>query len=201
MTSRLSVFNGALRFCGERKLLTVTDNRPARHYLDEAFDDDFINECLESMEWQFATRTISITYSPSIDTNDIGFQYAFNKPEDWRRSVVVSSDPAMRFPLVEFWDRGGYWFANYDTLYVAYISNDNAYGNDLSLWPAKFTQWASCKLALRIIERLSQNASKKESLEEDLKRLFKEARGQDGASEPLKFPPQGRWASARVGRH
>ena len=38
-TSKLTLFNDALRLCRERKLVALTDNREARHLLDAAWAD------------------------------------------------------------------------------------------------------------------------------------------------------------------
>ena len=45
MASKLSIYNGALRAIGERRLASLTEDRASRRELDDAYDDVVAN-CL-----------------------------------------------------------------------------------------------------------------------------------------------------------
>ena len=81
MTSKLTLFNGALRLLGERRLASLTEDRPARRYLDDAWDDGLVDDALEQGFWNFATRTVQMTASTSVEP-EFGYRYAFQKPDD-----------------------------------------------------------------------------------------------------------------------
>jgi hypothetical protein len=44
-------------------------------------------------------------------------------------------------PLLTVVDEPNYWYANIDPLYVKYVSNDTAYGMDLSIWSETFNEY------------------------------------------------------------
>lgn len=202
MTSQLSIYNAALRHIGERELASLTENREPRRVLDGVWDDDFVETCLEQGYWNFATRAIKITYSPSVEP-PFGYRYAFDIPNDHVRTVAVCSDEYFNSPITAYTTEGEYWFCDLQELYIKYVSLDNAFGMDYSLWPKTFTRWAELHLASLICERLTQNASKQEQLMKRAKRALTDARSKDALEEATQFMPPGSWSrsrSSRVGR-
>lgn len=200
MTTRLARYNKVLLELGERKLASLTESREPRRILDEAWDDDFVNYCLEQGLWNFAIRTAKLTYEPSIEP-DFGYQRAFARPDDFIRLAGIASDEYFRAPLTEYSDEAGYWFSDLDEIYVRYISNDEQYGNDLSLWPATFARWFSLELAVRTCEAITGDKSKLEDLKREAKKALIDARSKDAMNEGAAFPPTGQWVSSRLGRH
>jgi len=199
MASKLTVYNGALREIGERKLSSLTENREPRRVLDSVWDNDFIKQCLSEGLWNFAMRTVELTYSPSL-TPDFGYTRAFDKPTDWIRTASVSGDERFATPLLAYNDEAGYWFADIDTIYVRYVSNDDSYGADLSLWAPKFTLFVETELAARSAKRITGSDSEAAAIRKRADAVLKKARSVDAMNEPTKFAPQGSWASARGGR-
>ena len=198
MTDRLSLYNGALRALGERKLASLTENREPRRLLDGVWDSDAYDTWLEQGLWKHAMRTVELTYSPSIQP-DFGYQYGFDKPEDFIRTASLSADAFFTAPLLQYSDEAGFWYCEHPTIYVRYVSNDPEYGADLSLWPASFAKYVEHAMAAEICERLTQNASKADKLEKKADKLLKEARSRDAMADPTKFPPMGSWERARRG--
>lgn len=196
-TSKLSLYNGALRLLGERRLSSLTEDRPARHYLDAAYDDGLIDYLLEQGQWNFATRTIELTNDASI-TPDFGYQYAFSKPTDYVRLAALCLDEYFKSPLNEYSDEQGYWFCDYDTLYIKYISNDVDYGLDLSLWPQTFVRYAQAELADRVKEEVTGNDGKYERIKKALKDARVDARSKDVMNRPVRFQPAGTFVKARM---
>lgn len=134
---------------GEGKLSSVTANRPERYALDSIWDEDPIKQMLEEAQWTFATRTMEWNYDSAIEP-DFGYQRAFSKPSDYVRTVAMCSDEYHNAPMTRFADEAGYWFADLDTLYIKYVSDDSAYGRDMSLWTELFRNCVASKLALEL---------------------------------------------------
>lgn len=198
MTSQLNLYQGALRILGERKLSSLTEGREARRVLDDIWDTGIRDRCLIAGLWNFATRTVRIEYDPDIEP-DFGFQRAFSKPTDWLRTSAISSDEYFNEPLNQYSDEQGYWFADYDTIYVKYISNDEDYGYDLGIWPVNFANYVEAEMAFEAAERITQNSTKKKEIMFIRDERFKKARNTDAMNQPTEFPPQGNWSRARMG--
>lgn len=199
MASKLSVYNGALREVGERKLASLSENREPRRVLDSIWDDDALKTCLAAGQWNFASNTIELTYSPSIDPA-FGFTYAFDKPDDWVRTTGVWADEDLQTPLLHYKDEGDYWYADLDVIYVSYVDSGTSYGGDYSKWPANFTRYVETWLAARICMSLTQNQSKRDNLERDAEVWLVKAKSTDAMDEATKFMPEGTWSRSRRGR-
>lgn len=200
MPSKLSLYNGALREVGERKIASLSENREPRRVLDSIWDDDALKTCLAAGQWNFATNSIELSYSPSV-TPAFGFTYAFDKPENWVRTTAVCSDESQRSPLLHYKDEGVYWYADLDTIYVSYVDNGTSYGGDYAKWPANFTRYVETWLAARICMSLTQNQSKRDNLERDAEVWLVKAKSTDAMEDPTKFLPEGSWSRARRGRN
>ena len=199
MPSKLSIYNGALREVGERKLASLAENREPRRVLDSIWDDDALLTCLAAGQWNFATNTIELTHSPSIDPA-FGYTYAFDKPDDWVRTTGVFCDESLKSPLLYYKDEGDYWYADLDTIYVSYVDSGTSYGGDYGKWPANFTRYVESWLAARICMSLTQNQSKRDGLERDAEVWLVKAKSTDAMEDATKFLPQGSWTRARGGR-
>lgn len=198
MTTKLSLFNGALRLLKERKLTQseVTNNsrEPAR-LLNDEWDDGAVRACLEAAQWTFARRTAQLDASPSI-APDFGFQFGFEKPDDLVRVAGVWPDDTMRVPLRTYRYEGGIFFASIETIFVSYISDDNAYGNDMSLWPESFKAYVHAYLAKQIAGPLTEMGEKMHGL---CQKVLADAAGIDTFYDPSKDLPPSGWAMSRSG--
>ena len=143
-------------------------------------------------------QSIELTYSPSIDPA-FGFRYAFDKPSDWVRTAIVSADENFTDELLNYEDQGAYWYSDHETIYVRYISDDNAFGMDIANWPANFTRYVEHYFAFRIAKATSNSNTDVELLETKVKRLLNEAKATDAMDESTKVLKPGSWSSARVG--
>jgi hypothetical protein len=198
MPSKLSLYNSAcVTFLGERKLSSLTENVVMRRRLDAAWDDDFLRGVLSSGLWNHAIRSVQLDYSPSVEP-DFGYRRAFDKSSDWVRTAIVASDEYFKCALTQYSDEAGYLFADLDTIYVRFVSDDTDYGADLSLWPKKFTEFAACDLALKVAKATTGSDADVDALEKRRKRLLLAARSTDAMDEPTQFPPRGSWVTART---
>ena len=200
MTDRLSLYNGALRILGERRLSSLTENRSPRRQLDDIWNDSFVDRCLEQGQWNFAMRAIELAASDVV-TPTFGYDYAFEMPTDWIKTAGVSLSETFDPPLVGngYKEEVGYWLANSTPLYVRYISNDSQYGGDLNRWPQSFTEFAKALLAMEAGPVITSSVSRVDRATKLAYQLRLEARSNDAMNEPTAFPPEGGWNSSRAG--
>lgn len=197
MTTKLSLFNGALMLCGERFLSSLTEEREPRRLLDRAWDDGaWVKACLEQGQWNFAMRTVQIDYETSIEPQ-FGYRRAFTKPSDWVITSGLCSDEFFRAPLTQYRDEAGYWYADLDTLYVRYVSNDASYGLDFNKWPESFREYVEEYLANKVIRKITDSEEEEAKSDKRLKKKLLHAKSRAAMADPTSFPPPGSWVSAR----
>lgn len=196
MTDKLSLYNDALLILGERSLSSLSEAREPRRALDEAYDAA-LAFCLERGFWNHAMRSVQADSSASV-VPTFGYSYAFTKPSDLRRVHSVSAYETMDPPLLQYVDETNYWYANSDPIYVRYVSDDVAYGGDLSLWPETYANYVAHRLAFRTCNRITGQKPDND-LRNDMRRALSDARSKDAMDEPPGFPPRGTWIRARGG--
>lgn len=199
MTTKLIVYNEALLCLGERKLASLSEDVEPRRVLDQIWDGGAVNYCLEKGLWNHAMRKQSITYDPDTDV-EFGYTYAFNKPSDFIRIAAISLDERFSVPLLDYEEMSSFWFADNDTIYLAYVSNDSQYGGDLSLWPQTFAEYVGSYMAWKACGRLTQSKVDKDTLKNDMRDKLSDAKAKDAIASPTKIPPSGSWANSRGGR-
>ena len=194
----LAIYNIAAAAIGERSLATGEANELSRA-LDEVWNrgNGAIRYCLEQGLWNHAIRTVQVDADEDTDPA-FGLAYAFTVPDDFVRLVQISLDEHFSYPLNEYEHERGFWYADSSPLYVRYVSDDDAYGADMSLWPETFTLWVGYYLATQVAPRLKSDLDF-ERLEKRTKRALVDARSKDALQEPTRFPPSGSWVNARLG--
>lgn len=201
--SQLTLYSGACRIIGTTAPATLTENTETRRLLDAVWGDggDYaaIDACLEDGLWNFAMRTASIDYDSSISP-DFGFNRAQLKPTDWVRTECIASDENFinRLTDLGYRDEAGYWFTWCDTIYVRYVSNDEDYGHNYSLWPHSFKEFVEAYLAFHIVGKLRDASRSKEDVERAYTQARTRARSRDAMNEGVAFPPTGTWVRARM---
>lgn len=198
MASKLSIYNGALLALGERKLSSLTEARTSRRRLDSVWDDGGVKSCLQAGFWNFAMQSVEVTYSPSI-TPAFGFRYAFDKPSDWVRTALISADENFASELLDCEDQGAYWYADWDTIYVRYVSDDDEFGMDIANWPENFTRYVEHYFAQRICKATTNSGGDTDALEAKTRRLLNEAKATDAMDESTKMLRAGSWTQSRRG--
>jgi hypothetical protein len=195
MPTKLSIFNDALSHLGEARLANLTENREARHTLDDSWNGR-VHFCLERAFWNFAMRSVELAASSTFEPA-FGLTHVFEKPADWVRTYQVSDNGRFEPQLAAFIDEAGRWHADINPLFVRYVSDDNAYGFDLGQWPQSFAECVSAALALHNCYRLTGSDSRAERLERLLKRNIALARGNDAMNEPPVSLPLNSWVRSR----
>lgn len=197
-TTKLKLYNGALRMLEERKLADLTENVEARFVLDDIWDEEAIDYVLEQGQWNFAGRTVKLDFAPSI-TPSFGYQYGFAKPDDFIKTMQVCKDEYFALPITAYQDEARHIFCDPAEIYFQYVSNDAQWGTDYSLWPPSFTKWVQSWIALEAGPMLTNSATLVERVTDEEDRRRRRAKSQDAMESPAKFPPEGRWASWRRG--
>ena len=153
MTDQLSVYNGALALGGERALANLSENREPRHKLDDIWSRDFKRRVLRQGSWNFAIKSVQPAIEATV-TPAFGYRNAFEKPTDFVRTAGVTTDEYFKNPLRDYTDESGFWFADLDEIYIRYVSDDEEYGGDMSLWTEDFTEFAEHYLWVKVAPRL-----------------------------------------------
>lgn len=201
-TTRLKIYNGALRLCSERAIASLTVNEEGRRLLDEIWNDGGVRYCLEQGQWRFAMKAAKMTPDTSV-TPDFGLANAYAKPSDWCVTSAVCQDEFYNVPLLRYTDEAGYWFADINPIYVKFVSDSESFGSNLALWPVSFTEYVKAYFAGQIIGKLSADQEKRDLILKPRTGLLSQAllvaKNRDAMAEPTKFPAQGRWTRARQG--
>jgi hypothetical protein len=197
--TQLSIYNGALTILGERRLADLDENREPRYELDDIWDNMMFERVLQMGLWNFAARSVQLTASPSV-TPSFGYQFAFDKPEaDFIRTMMVCYDEYFNLPITRYSDEGQWIFADTETIYLKYVSDDVEFGTDFSLWPANFTEFVEHYMAYKVAPRLTGLDLKERTMEYKYERALLKARNSDAMESPARFAPQGGWANSRQG--
>jgi len=199
MPSKLSIYNGALTILGERKLADTSENREPRYKMDDVWDNDLIDRVLRMGQWNFAKRTVELQASPSV-TPSFGYTYAFDKPEDFIKTMLVCHDEYFNLPITAYSDESQWLFCDQETIYFAYVSNDVQWGGDLSLWPPDFTEMVEHYMAWKAGPRIAGLDVSEKKLGNMWKSWLATAKSSDAMESPAKFAPKGGWARSRSGR-
>ena len=197
MADQLKIYNMALLMIGQNPLSALTDTNENRRILDQIWNNDppATDSWLEQGFWNFAMRTRKAAYDPDYDP-DYGFKYVYQIPSDLVRMNQMSANEYFRGPQIDFKEEGGFWFCDYQEIYLRYVSNDNSYGGNLSLWPASFTKFCESDLAFMAAHRI--DSGQLDRLYGIRRKALTDARSKDAMREPTGQQYHGSWVQARV---
>lgn len=199
MATKIGVFNGALIELGHRILSDTGENVEAGRLLNSVYNQ-VVNEALSRGSWNFAMETVQLDADTGVTPN-FGFTEVFAKPLDWLRTMGVSSDEYMTFPLLQYFDDSNFWSADNTPIFVRYVSNDTGLGFELTRWPAAFTRYIELELAMRVGFRITQSEEMLAIIADKRKKARTNALSQDAMNEAQpKFTPPGSWTRSRGGR-
>lgn len=199
--SRLSIYNGALRECQERRLASLSEEREPRRLLDDVWNDGdgLLRFVLNAKQWRFARRTVELTPDEDI-TPSFGYEHAYSQPTDFVRTCALCSDEYLKVPLLNYQYESSYWYTDENPIYLSYVSDSTDYGGDLTKWPANFVLWVETHLASMIAGRLTGSKANRNDLIKLAKMRLKTAANTDAMEGPTQFPPVGSFVRARAGR-
>lgn len=198
MTDKLSLYNGALRDLGQRSLTSLSENRESRRMLDDVWNDGAQQTILELGWWKFATRTVQLSFNPSF-TGPFGYRYQFTRPTDYVRLGAFASDQYLRGTIDDYVSEGGFFYCDVNPIWMAYVSNDPAFGLNYAIWPGTFNQFAEAWLANEAAARFKKTAAERTELENALTKAKHDALSKDAAEGPVKKMRISGWGRARMG--
>lgn len=195
MTDRLSLYNGALQYLGPVRLNDLTENRPDRRELDATYSKTK-QAMLEQGIWFFALRTIE--WQADLDVEPLfGLPYAYSFPSDYVRLRHISNDQRQEIEDHTYKREGQYFYSEYQTLYLTYVSNDDAYGGDLGKYTQLYADAFACDLAERSSLPVTQDRGTKAELQATAVRLLAKAKKVEAVDERVKFKPVSSFVRSR----
>jgi len=195
-TTKLGLYNAAILLCRDRLLSSLTDNVEPRYLLDSVWDDGGVDACLERGQWNFAMRTVSLDYDPSFAPG-FGYRFAFGKPADWILTSAVGEEEYFRVPLTRYFDEAGFWYADLQTIFVRYVSNDAAYGANMAMWPESFYEFVVSYFASKIVGKTTGSDEQVEKMEKIMAKRLLIAKSRAAMADPTRFVAQGAWSRSR----
>lgn len=196
MATKLGLFNDALRAIGDLRLASLTEDVEARYVLDDAWPDCVEFVFTEGL-WNFATETQVINADPGQPPIP-GFSFTFDKPVNWIRTITIS--PTSLFDVeANYRDENNRIYANYDELYIRFISKAKAADDQVPNWPISFAKAVAAYLAKECAERLSGSGEKAEGLATDYKDALASAKNKDAMDQSKMVMRPGNWLRAMRG--
>jgi hypothetical protein len=199
MADQLTIYNEALGHLGERRLLSLMENREPRRVLD-SYWAGVVAYCLEQGLFRFAKKVVQIDADSTVPA--FGYNYRFAIPEDRIRTVVISSSPDLDPPLLQYNEEAGFWYANATPLFVSFISNDPTYGMNLGAWPQAFGDYVTKRLARQSCKRVTGSEAMLKGpggLIEQEDKARRVTKANDAMNDPPGLPPVPFWVRARRG--
>lgn len=198
MATKLSLYNEALRAIGELRLSSLTEDVEARYVLDDAWQDA-VELVFTEGYWNFATRTATIT-ADTGQTPIPGFTFVFAKPPFWLRTITISPNSLFNIEA-NYRDENDRFYANFDTLYIRYISSEKAADEHVESWPPSFARVVSACLAMECGRRISGSESNAEAMAAQYRDVLAAAKNKDALDQSKMILRPGNWARAMRGSH
>lgn len=195
MADRLSIYRSALSHLGGANITSLTEDRPEKRALDAVWEGA-VNYLLEQGMWNFAIRTVELSYDEDVEPL-FGFQHAFSKPDDWVRTVSISETADFCEGLRRYEDETSYWHTDPETIYLRYVSNDDAYGWNVGAWRESFSEALSSYMAFKSSLPIASDKGNRNDLFGLYGKLLREAKTRDAVDERVREKPPGRWTRSR----
>lgn len=200
-TTKLQLYIRACILMEQMPVSTVSDNVEVRRRLDDHYDD-VLAWVMEQGFWRTGLRTAELALNTGVAAA-FGFEYAHDIPTDFVKQYVVSASDALHPPLdgqsnvKPYRMEGGYVWANTTPIYMRYLSNDAAYGLDLTLWTEGMANGCAHELAARAAPVVTGSTEKADKLHEEATGLISRAATFDAMQQPTMATREGRWTGNR----
>ncbi len=154
LTSKLIVFNEALRMLGAHPLANLTTANVALAELNGAFDHA-VEYVLSRRDWNFARRRDTLTSTP--DTSFPPYTHRFTRPTDYLRKCWLKADASDEFQIAHA--EAGVAIYAFDTIAVIEYVSDATDNYDPVNWPPQFTQCMAIYLAILVGPKVARAGS------------------------------------------
>lgn len=146
--SKLGLYNSALRRAGSERLSDLTENREARHKLDEIWDAGAVKHCARLALPGFARKTVAFTSSTTVSTH--GFQYEHDLPSDFAGLVGLFLDEDLDTESQRRLVEGGKLYTENASVWLRYAA---VYDSDFTNWTTDFESVVAAWLAYQYRQR------------------------------------------------
>lgn len=196
------IANRALQLVGASSILNLTDNSPEAREVSRAYDYCRRAE-LRAHRWCFAIKRAEL--APDTDAPAFGYQYQYTLPSDCLRVLlandatldwvveskkILTNSSTSPFGVGEF----GATVSPSAALYLRYLADVE----DATYFDPLFCEALACRLAIAIVERLTQSNQKKQQLKDDYAHAIAEASAMNAFEKlPAEAPDDDYWL-ARV---
>lgn len=203
-TTKLKLYRNAIRNCEQTPISDLTENVESRRRCDDFYDDVLV-WILEQQFWLSSMRTVQIDVNAAV-TPAFGYDYAHDKPADFVRRETIASDEFLQYPLDEhqggaaYRIEGDYIWSNVTPIYMRYVSNDAAYGLDLTKWTDGMAEAFGYELGARVCPFLTGSTDKAEELHEKAVEKAGRAGTFDSLQQTTGRLREGNWTGRRFGR-
>lgn len=196
MVTKLQVWRQALVHLEKETIANDTDTEVTAVNVFTNAWVGVVEEAFNEGDWN--TFKVSAVLSPNlVVAPSSGWAYVFDYPDDYLRTVTVSSSPSFHNIHMDFADEGGYLHANTDTLYIRYISSEMT--TDPTKWPTMFWRYVALKLAFETCGRLTGGTGLRDRLGKQVEKALRKAKSVDARNENNKQLGPGSWLRARGG--
>ena len=150
-TTKLIVWNEALREIGDHPLTDTTTPNTAQDALNSAWDHA-VEYVLSRRDWNFARRRATLT--GISDTSHPPYVYRYARPSDYLRKIWVknAADDEFQIPHAEI---AAVIYGHATSALIEYIS-DHSDNYDPANWPPQFTRVLALYLAMLVAPKLGR---------------------------------------------
>lgn len=188
--SPVLIANRALQKLGARRIGSLAEDSVNARACNACYETLRDAE-IQAHPWNFAIKRIIITSgNPSPP---FGKPYAIPLPPDFLR--LLFHDPAWNWNSTD-WQIEGDQLVTYDKVpfdlrYIARIT-------DCNLMVVTFREALSCRMAVEMVEELTQSNEKKKEIEADYLQIMREARRTNALQNQAAEPPIDRYITQRL---
>jgi hypothetical protein len=150
-TTKLTVYNGALREIGAAPLADLVATNTKLYELNQAYDHA-VEHVLAMEDWGFARRRATLT--GVSDSAFPPYTFRFTKPADYLRKCWIKTSAADEYQ-VDHAEIAAVFYAQVSSGLLEYVS-DHADNYDPANWPPHFTRVLELTLASRVAEKLAR---------------------------------------------
>lgn len=190
-----SIYNDALMVLGLEEITANDDDSNRRRKLDAAVDSGVVEDLLEDTSWTFALTSTKAQYDPNIEPA-WGYNYAFAKPSDLHRINGLFQDEYMNYPLKQYKDEEGYFFADVTEIYLQYLSSD--WLTTPTSWPTFFKRLVAARMAYDVANSLKNEGADPDRAEKIYEKRKASAEANDAMSSPPRRIQEGSWVRSRT---
>lgn len=192
--SDVVIVNRAIRKLGGNPITSMdpsVDASEEARIINEIFEVTR-DEILRAHPWNFAMKRIDLPADVAVPA--WGFKYQYTLPTDCLRVYEIQNDPPYKV-------EGGKILTNYSTtpspagqLFLLYIARIK----DANLYDMGFVDTLASKLAVDMVEALTQSSSKKAALLAEFEETFAQARNADAKEDGSIIRKEDDWINIRL---